>query len=44
MPERALIGALKRTRFSSDDSPSASSPGARLSESKQPKRSVTFGE
>ena len=44
MPERALIGALKRTRFSSDDSPSASSPGARPSESKQPKRSVTFGE
>jgi hypothetical protein len=44
MPERALIGALKRTRVSSDDSPSASSPSARPSESKQPKRSVTFGE
>ena len=44
MPERALIGALKRTRVSTDDSPSASSPSARPSESKQSKRSVTFGE
>jgi hypothetical protein len=44
MPERALIGALKRTRVSSDDSPSASSPSARPSESKQPERCVTFGE
>ena len=44
MPERALVGALKRTRVSADDSPSASSPSARPSESKQSKRSVTFGE
>ena len=44
MPERALIGALKRTRVSTDDSPSASSPSARPSESKQSKRSVTFGK
>ena len=43
MPGRALVGALKRTRVGTDDSASASSPSARASESKQCKRSVTFG-
>jgi hypothetical protein len=44
MPERALIGALKRTRVSACGSPDTSSPGGSSSDPKHAKRSVTFGD